>query len=277
MLLSISSRLEHAKFLRELGYEALDVDFSDTIIGGKRHDPMLDGDNWQELVLGAKQECDTLGIAPKTCHLPFTYRYSEPRDENYDYCHKMACRSLQACEILGVRWAVMHIDKYNKDPETFISETVAYAKKLLQDSGVTKTGIAIENSTSMKSIDETIDIHDRLQKDGFDVCYCLDVGHAHLNRKYENDIPAVVRQLGDRLKMLHLHDNCQNKDLHAVPFAGTIPWEELMVALRDMDYKGDFNLEIDFNRVPKALLKPYLQYSEQVSRYLMDIFYGHGG
>lgn len=273
MLLSISSKLEHARFLAELGYEALDVDLSSTILGGNRHDPMLDGDNWKELVAAAKAECDTLGIKPQTCHLPFTYRYSEPKDENYDYCHEMACRSLQACEMLGVRWAVMHIDKYNKESEVFIAETVAYAKKLLADSGVTKTGIAIENSTSMKSIDEIIEIHDRLKKDGCDVCYCLDVGHAHLNRKYENDIPAVVRQLGDRLKMLHLHDNCQNRDLHAVPFAGTIPWEDTMVALKEIGYDGDFNLEIDFDRVPKALLKAYLQYSAEVSRYLMNIFH----
>lgn len=272
MLLSISSKLEHAEFLARLGYEALDVDLSATIFDGSRHDPMLDGDNWQTLVKAARAECDALGIKPQTCHLPFTYRYSEPKAENYDYCHKMTCRSLQACELLGIRWAVMHIDKYNADSETFIRETVTYAKKLLADSGVTKTGIAIENSTSMKSIEETIRIHDLLKEEGWDVCYCLDTGHAHLNRKYENNIPQVVRQLGSRLKMLHLHDNCQNRDLHAVPFAGTIPWEEIMVALKEIGYAGDFNLEIDFERVPQALLESYLRYTKEVARYLMSIF-----
>ena len=137
-----------------------------------------------------------------------------------------------------------------------------------------KTGIAIENSTSMKSVEETVLIHDTLKADGYDVCYCLDVGHCHLNKKYENDIPSVVRLLGSRLKMLHLHDNCRNKDLHAVPFAGTIPWEETMIALKEIGYDGDFNPELDFNRVPQPLLKPYPEYSLQVARYLMSVFDG---
>lgn len=72
--------------------------------------------------------------------------------------------------------------------------------------------------------------------------------------------------------MLHLHDNCRNRDLHAVPFAGTIPWEETMIALKEIGYTGDFNMEIDFERVPKALLEPYLKYSVQVARYLMGVF-----
>ncbi|MBQ3075105.1 MAG: sugar phosphate isomerase/epimerase [Clostridia bacterium] len=272
MLLCVGSFLKNAAFLAELGYEAMDVDLSAVIFQGEKHDPMLDDDRWEETVDAAGKECARLGIKLSSCHLPFTYRYSEPRDENYEYCHQMACRALQAAQRLGIRWAVMHINKYDKEPEMVISETVAYAKKLLDDSGVTKTGIAIENSTSMKSIEETIQIHDILQKDGYDVGYCLDVGHCHLNKKYENHIPSVVRLLGPRLKMLHLHDNCRNKDLHAVPFAGTIPWEETMVALKEIGYDGDFNMELDFNRVPPSLLKPYLEYSLQVARYLMDVF-----
>lgn len=273
MLLSISSHLKNARLLAQLGYEAIDVDFSDVITDGVAHDPMLDQDDWPTLVETARKECEDHGIIPKTCHLPFKYRYVEPKDKNYEYCHKMACRALQASELLGIRWAVMHIDKYDKDPELVISETVSYAKKLFADSGVTKTGIAIENSTSMKSIDTTIGIHDTLKDAGYDVCYCLDVGHCHLNRKYDNHIPSVVLQLGDRLKMLHLHDNCRNADLHAVPFAGTIPWEDIMVALKQIDYTGDFNLEIDFARVPAPLLETYLKYNHDVSRYLMSVFH----
>lgn len=272
MLLCVGSFLKDAAFLSRLGFEAMDVDLSAVIFRGATRDPMLDSENWQENVLKARAECEGVGMHLSSCHLPFTYRYVDPKDERYDYCHEMTCRALQAAQLLGIRWAVMHIDKYDSEPEKVISETVAYAKKLLDDSGVTETGIAIENSTSMKSIEETIRIHDRLKADGYDVCYCLDVGHCHLNKKYENDIPSVIRQLGPRLKMLHLHDNCRNKDLHAVPFAGTIPWEESMIALKEIGYDGDFNMELDFKRVPEPLLKPYLEYSLQVAKYLMGVF-----
>lgn len=272
MLLSVSANLKHAAMLKRLGYDALDVDLCNVIYSGSLHDPMLDGEDWPQKVEAARQECRRLGILPRVCHLPFTYRYSEPRDENFDYCHAMACRALQAAEILGIRWAVIHINKYDQDPELVVSETVAYAKRLLDETGVRRTGIAIENSTSMKSIEDTIRIHDILKADGYDVCYCLDVGHAHLNRKYDNDIPSVVRRLGNRLQMLHLHDNCRNRDLHAVPFAGTIPWEETMAALKEIGYPGDFNLEIDFARVPPALLEDHLRYSARVARYLMSVF-----
>lgn len=273
MLLSISSQFKNAPLLAELGYEALDVDLCNVICSGKEHDPMLDQEDWTAQVEEARNMCQRLGLKPQTCHLPFKYRYVEPGDDNYAYCHQMACRALNAAQLLGIRWAVMHIDKYDKEPQRVIAETVAYAKKLFADSGVTQTGIAIENSTSMKSFEETIQIHDILKQEGYDVCFCLDVGHCHLNRKYDNHAPTVIRQLGDRLQMLHLHDNCRNADLHAVPFAGTLPWEEIMVALKEIGYTGDFNLEIDFNRVPAPLLKSYLAYNVDVARYLMSVFH----
>ena len=55
----------------------------------------------------------------------------------------------------------------------------------------------------------------------------------------------MIRAIGERLGALHIHDNDRWKDLHQIPFAGSIDWNEVVKALKDIDYKGEFTLEAD--------------------------------
>ena len=73
---------------------------------------------------------------------------------------------------------------------------------------------------------------------------CLDIGHAEM-KGLDATAPDMIRALGSRLQALHLHDNDRWKDLHQIPFAGSIDWNEVVRALRDVDYKGEFTLEAD--------------------------------
>jgi sugar phosphate isomerase/epimerase len=73
---------------------------------------------------------------------------------------------------------------------------------------------------------------------------CLDIGHAEM-MKSDANAPDMIRALGKRLGALHIHDNDRWKDLHQIPFAGSIDWNAVVKALRDVDYKGEFTLEAD--------------------------------
>ena len=73
---------------------------------------------------------------------------------------------------------------------------------------------------------------------------CLDIGHAEM-KGLDTSAPEMIRAIGNRLGALHIHDNDRWKDLHRIPFSGSIDWAEVIKALKEVDYKGEFTLEAD--------------------------------
>lgn len=70
---------------------------------------------------------------------------------------------------------------------------------------------------------------------------CWDTGHGNLNKINQ---PEAIRQMGKRLKALHINDNRGEKDEHQLPYLGNISWEPLMLALKEVEYAGDFTYEV---------------------------------
>ena len=56
----------------------------------------------------------------------------------------------------------------------------------------------------------------------------------------------VIEKMGDKIKILHLHNNFRTGDMHITPAEGTINWDKVMSALKRAGYKGDVSLEINF-------------------------------
>ena len=65
--------------------------------------------------------------------------------------------------------------------------------------------------------------------DGYpDVGACIDTGHAHLGGR----TVEVAQALAERAFIAHIHDNRMTGDNHLMPGRGTIPWKEVVEALR---------------------------------------------
>lgn len=75
--------------------------------------------------------------------------------------------------------------------------------------------------------------------------FCLDTGHAVL---VGNDLGQFVRELGDRLVALHVHDNDGLNDEHLIPYMGVTPWKRFLDALKETGYAHDLNFET-FNAI----------------------------
>jgi len=69
---------------------------------------------------------------------------------------------------------------------------------------------------------------------------CFDIGHSHLAGRVLKDI----EEYGVYFYTTHIHDSDGLHDSHQLPFSGTIPWTEVMKALKKVDYKWGFMLEI---------------------------------
>ncbi|MBR6501840.1 MAG: sugar phosphate isomerase/epimerase [Clostridia bacterium] len=73
---------------------------------------------------------------------------------------------------------------------------------------------------------------------------CLDIGHAEMKG---SDTTAVemIKALDHRLQALHIHDNDKWHDSHQIPFSMDIDFVPIVKALKEIDYKGYFTLEVD--------------------------------
>lgn len=71
---------------------------------------------------------------------------------------------------------------------------------------------------------------------------CLDIGHAEMRGSGTNAV-EMIKALGHRLKALHIHDNDKWKDLHQIPFSMNINFDEIIKALKEINYSGYFTLE----------------------------------
>ncbi len=266
MLLSANANIRKIKELKRLGYDAIDVGFTRVIYNDDPypHEDILDSENWEENLDPYMAEAKECGIKIVSTHLPYRYDYTDTSAERFDYFHEMAVRSLKASEYLGAEWTVMHVNT--------VEGTVEYVKRLFAESGVKNIGIAIENMAK-RPINELIEAVDILAGEGYKVGICLDIGHAHINKFLENDLPEVIAAMGRRIKMLHVHDNNRASDMHKAPFMGTVPWKKVMTALKEAGYDGEFNFELQPEKIPHAASRElYEQYSVEIGKYLIGLF-----
>lgn len=265
MLLSANADIRKAEYLKELGYDGIDVGLCRVIYNNDPypHNPLLDGDDYERLLDGYIETCGKLGLKILTTHIPYRYSYDDPASERYDYCYNMTCRALRASEYLGAEWTVVHMKG--------VDDTVSYVKRLFADSGVERIGIALENMSDLP-IEDLIVAHDRLKEEGYRVGVCFDTGHCNVKKFYNNDVADTVRLLGSRIKMLHVHDNMRNTDRHIAPGLGSIKWDGVMKALAEVGYTGALNLELQPENILEGARAEYEAYSVAIGRALISMY-----
>jgi sugar phosphate isomerase/epimerase len=87
--------------------------------------------------------------------------------------------------------------------------------------------------------------------------YCFDSGHANL--KGDPDLPI---RMGDRLLIVHLHDNRGENDDHAIPGTGTVDWARVLRGLGAAGYRRPLNFEINL----KSQSRPAAEFLAELFR-----------
>jgi len=91
----------------------------------------------------------------------------------------------------------------------------------------------------------------------------LDVGHANLGG---DGYDIFLRQLGAHIRHVHFSDNRGNADHHMPLGVGSIPWQEVITALKNAGYSGTVTLEA-FCGDPRERFR-YLEISRDLVRRL---------
>lgn len=278
------------KLIRETGFEAVDWNIDQAWDGRKIREGKLTGcifeKSPEEVLAHYRRELEIIrenGLVITQAHAPFP-AYLENVPGLLDYAIRIYQACIRLCHAAGCKNLVVHgISMTPGSPALTRQRVDELNRKLygelipvLRETDVT---VCLENlftgaggqiyEGNCSDAAEAVEYIDTLNGAAGKQCFglCVDTGHLNLLRK---NMTRYIRTVGSRIKCLHVHDNDGRDDLHRMPFTGTVRWEELLEALREVGYDGDFSFEtfaqVSRDRMPPEYIPIYLTAIAQVGR-----------
>ncbi len=229
---------------------------------------LLERGDPKEVGAAFKAYCDEMGMKMSQGHLLLRVRLCDESQPAVEILKKW----LDLFLAIGIKSAVLHCDsmyEHTDISEEEIHERNAVVLKQLTDylKGTDLT-ICLENlSRAHGSVEQLLWYIDKIGSDNLGIC--LDTGHLNL---CDGDQAGFIKKAGKHLKALHIAQNEGERDQHMMPFGkGTIDFEEVVRALKEIGYQGLFNLEIpgESYGCPFELKGHKLQYIKHIYEYLM--------
>ena len=219
------------------------------------------------------------GLVLCQSHAPFRFCDGmEMNESEPEFCRIV--RSMELAAAMGIPAIVVHSVMLQEEPglpgynERLLDYNERYYNALLPYAERFGIRIAVENLTGRRPpLNEPttdnlgtpelfMEMQDRL-KSPF-ICGCLDIGHANMTT---HDVPGFIRKCKGYIQYIHTHDNDGFHDNHQLPAISyyldkdqmperalkaprkpgeyfNIPWDEVLLALREIGYDGPFNLEL---------------------------------
>ena len=256
------------KLIKEAGFDGYDYNLVRAYVDNN----LLGTDKYLSHAKNVRKFADDLNIPCLQAHAPFC---AIPDEQSANRYVQNTLRFIEVAQVVGCPIIVVH-------PANDFSAQQNYDliySKLLPLAKQANVKIATENMWNRIDDHNTTPAACGTEKDFIDhvdvandeyLTACLDVGHAHMQGA--PGAPALIRSLGQkRLGALHIHDNDLIHDKHVLPFHGKIKWEEIIIALKEIDYQGNFTFESEAFMLayPIELLSIALKHMEQLGRFFI--------
>ena len=246
------------KMLIDAGFPCIDFSFESIPV------EIYTDSNATALAHRLRAMADVAGVTFNQSHAPFG-RCTEYLERYVPLFPK----AFEFAEILGVKTMVVHPRQtgiyYGHEEELFDWNMEFYSSiaPLAKAHGIR---IGIENMWTVHPLNrhqpiddvcapptELCRYYDTLN-DPNSFTVCLDLGHVAICAREPDDAIRTVG--GKRLGALHVHDVDYKNDLHTLPGLAKINFEKCCRALAEVDYMGEFTMEIPyyFTGFPTALL-----------------------
>ena len=211
----------------------------------------LSDSEFEKRLSAHKEAAKEAGVVINQTHGPWRSPQDATEEDRAERFEKMS-KALFATSVLGCKYMAIHpIMPYgcgaNPEPERFMELNFEFFTKL--PAAAKKYGVIIcfENmpfpALSLSSASQIAEFVKMINSDNFKMC--LDTGHCAVMK----ESPAeAVRNFGDIIKILHVHDNDGARDLHQYPFDGVIDWSDFSKALKGLDKDVVLNLETGAGR-----------------------------
>lgn len=228
-------------------------------------------DGWERWVDRVGEYAARLGITFRQSH-SFYYRTKESTDMtiNRPWYEERIRRSIQAAQKLGVKWTVVHPCDFDADEVYDFDKNRRFNREywqpLIDFAFHHEVGFCFENMFQSgkkrrycSRVEELIDLVDSFNDPRVGICW--DTGHASLAGQKQGESILLVDK---RLKCMHIHDNhgVPKQDEHLMPYYGSINWDEVLSAVRQVGYTNDFAFELKHatQPLPPALREEMLAF-----------------
>lgn len=195
-----------------------------------------------------------------------------------DSAVEVRMRELDLFAAAGISKAVIHTNGGNELSDEERYDRWIHNLRRLSDH-VEGTGITlcIENLNSVPQCRSVEQIKGMIRDAGEkNLAICLDTGHLHLSncqKHLQQSQREFILGAGELLQALHITENNGLGDTHQMPFSARygIDWPEVLQALREIDYKGLFNLELLGERNgPLPIKRAKLDFIRRMCDYMLS-------
>ena len=253
-------------FHKKIGFDA--VDMPSPLFKGM-------GEKWEEGIAHALRESEKAGIRFELCHLPFGIKPDAPQEEQEAF-RASVHTAIDAAKMLGVSYAVLHpnsvtIPMSEYDEKAQHEMVMAHLSPFAEHAAKLGVKLVVENMPVVPGARVTHRFSQSAEEicqvaDAFGMGICWDFGHANVSGVHQSE---AITYIGDRLKMVHVHDNCAMADEHNMPFTGNVDWQDAMHGLALVSFDGVFDLELSPARFPAPLRKSHARLALETAQYLM--------
>lgn len=254
---------------KKAGFDGIDFGFS--------KEYFEDG-KWEERTYRVKECLEKEGMVCTQVHLPYygIFESSELYREEKEYEILSAFKSMS---ILGAKWGAYHpmsSTNFEYDPKRAMVDNKEKLKRYLEEASKFNVGIAIENlpifpdcpqyNFFTSNYEDHCELVDSFKSDLVGVCW--DFGHANL---MPYDKAKVLDIMGERVKIVHMHNNTEMCDLHIAPCIGTAKWEELVPILVKNKFTGSFALEINMKIITPQMKEAYVEFCSKAADEMLKL------
>lgn len=201
------------------------------------------GDGWKKEVEDSLKLAQTYGYDFVQAHAPDGEHFQD--GEARDALILATKRSIEACRMLDIPFTVIHCAQCGEGIDRFRKENIAFLKLFEETAEQSGVDILIENSADLWAPQYYLN-NGKLMREFLDEAQMprlflnWDVGHANVQGL---DQYSDILAMGDKLRALHVQDNCGNGDAHAMPMTGTTNFDDLIRGLLQIGYQGPFTFE----------------------------------
>lgn len=261
--------------ISELGIKYIDLNMCAV---GRFGEHQFDRDDWEKQAYSIRDLSEKLGLKIIQTHLPYQGKLHEFdffNEESYKHMQTCTLRAMKISNIVGAKWAVVHPVKnptyLNSEIEKQIEENHKFYRAVFEESLNGCCGLAFENMindnfcTKVENLIGLIDSYNNSK-----VQATWDFGHANLI--YGNNQDEAIRKLGSRIKAVHVADNFGEKDDHLAPYQGSIDWDKIFTALKDIDFDGfwDFEIGKTYSNLPIELKNSAMKFYKDIADYMIE-------
>lgn len=254
------------EMIKNAGFEAVDYHFASL-----KSREQLAG-NYMEKAAKTKEILERIGLPCVQSHAPFVFRY-EMGDWRGHPLWEETRRGIEYAAYLGAKQTIIHTINVPEGVD-FYAYNVEFLKSFEPAAKEYGIRIGVENGEDPGFVNKMIEL---LDSPWFVIC--VDVGHANAPDHgcfAENFLRALEKP--EKLQALHLNSNFgvygHTTDIHYIPYLCHMNWDEIIKALAEMKYSGDFTMEICgiLQELPPEVHPETLALASAVGRHMVRKF-----